>query len=565
MLPDSGMTPPIDREVDVDDVDSTTGRVSRRSIVARMAKLGMLVPALEWSERGAGSRTAAAAIERTARQDAVSGTRGGNLRVVTNGEPPTLDVHQTTTGITSEIGYNMFETLFTFDTQYQIIPMLAESHTVSNDTLTHRIVLRQGVPFHNGELMTADDVIASINRWGQLSGVGKRLLAAVKEIARIDDRTLEIRLSQAFGTIPIALAQNSQGCAIYPKSVIENGTLEPLAELVGTGPYKLAEWKPDAYIRLVRFEEYAAQPGMPDGYGGHKHQYVDSIEFIPAPDESARVAGLQAGDYDVAAQLTIGNDQYQVLKDADGVIAEISHPTNWDVLYLNWKSPLIGNLAMREAIQAALDHLPILLSARGGEEFVRLDPGLMMLQTPWHTYNGQDRYNMNNPDLAKQKLLEAGYDGTPIRFMTSQEFSFMYGAAIVIKQQLEAVGMAVDLQVSDWATIVERRTQPDAWDMFTSAHGFVPDPIQITIVGQMNQFPGWWSSETSLALAAELAAESEFAVRYPIWEQIQSNAYTEIPAIKIGDSSECNVRRDNVGGWTPQTERAIMYWNLWLT
>jgi peptide/nickel transport system substrate-binding protein len=484
--------------------------------------------------------------------------------VVTNGEPPTLDVHQTTAGITSEIGYNMYETLFTFDAQYQFIPMLAESHTVSEDTLTHRIVLRQGVPFHNGELMTADDVIASINRWGQLSGVGKRLLAATKEIARVDDHTIEIRLSQAFGTVPIALGQNSQGCAIYPKSVIDKSTLEPLTEQIGTGPYKLAEWKADAYIRLARFEEYAALPGGPNGYGGRKQQYVDTMEFIPAPDESARVAGLQAGDYDVAAQQTIGNDQYEVLKDSDGVIAEISQPTNWDVLYLNWKSPLIGNLAMREAIQAALDHLPILLSARGGEEFIRLDPGLMMLQTPWHTSNGQDRYNMNNPDLAKQKLLEAGYDGTPIRFMTSQEYSFMYGAAIVIKQQLEAVGMAVDLQVSDWATVVERRTQPDAWDMFTSSHGFIPDPIQITFVGQMNQFPGWWSSEASLALAAELAAESEFAIRYPIWEQLQRNAYTEIPAIKIGDSSECMVRRDNVGGWTSQIERAIMYWNLWL-
>jgi peptide/nickel transport system substrate-binding protein len=538
--------------------------IDRRSMLARMVRLGMSVPALELLARGAGSERALAAMRRTADQDVVSGTRGGNLRVVTAGEPPTLDVHQTTAGITSEIGYNICETLFTFDAQYQIIPMLAASHTISADGLMHRIVLRQGVPFHNGEVMTADDVIASIQRWGQISGVGKRMLAATSELARIDDHTIEFRLTQPFGTIPVALGQNAQGCVIYPKSAIDNGTLEPLNEIIGTGPYTLADWKADAYIRLARFEEYAALPGAPDGYGGHKYQYVDTMSFIPAPDEAARVAGLQAGDYEVAAQLTISNDQYAVLKDAEGVIAEISQPTNWDVIYLNWKSPLIGKLAMREAIQAALDHLPILLSARGGEEFIRLDPGLMMLQTPWHSSNGQDRYNMNDPDLAKQKLLEADYDGTPIRFLTSQEYSFMYGSAIVVKQQLEAVGMTIDLQVSDWATVVEQRVKPDAWDMFTSAHGFVPDPMQITIVGQMNQFPGWWNSEASLALASQLAAESEFEVRYPIWEQIQGNVYTEIPAIKIGDSSECTVRRDNVGGWTPQTERAIMYWNLWL-
>jgi peptide/nickel transport system substrate-binding protein len=282
------------------------------------------------------------------------------------------------------------------------------------------------------------------------------------------------------------------------------------------------------------------------------------------PDEAARVAGLQAGDYDVAAQLAISNDQYPILRDADGVVAEISEPAEWDVIYLNWKSPLMGNLAMREAVQAALDHKPILQSARGGDEFIRLDPGLMLLQTRWHTTAGQDRYDMHNPDLARQKLQEAGYDGEPIRFMTTQDYAFMYGCAIVAKQQLEAVGMTVDLQVSDWATVVERRAKPEEWDMFTSSHGFVPDPTQITFVGQMNQFPGWWSSESSLALAAELSAETEFEVRYPIWEQIQGNAYTEIPAIKIGDSSACTVRRDNVGGWVDQTERALMYWNLWL-
>jgi peptide/nickel transport system substrate-binding protein len=187
-----------------------------------------------------------------------------------------------------------------------------------------------------------------------------------------------------------------------------------------------------------------------------------------------------------------------------------------------------------------------------------------MLQTPWHSEAGKDRYNMNNPDLAKTKLQEAGYDGTPIRFMTTQEYPFMYGCAIVAKQQLEAVGMTVDLQVIDWATVVERRAKPEEWDMFTTSHGFVPDPSQISYVGQMNQYPGWWSSEASLALAAELSAEGVFETRFPIWEQIQSNAYTEIPAIKIGDASVLAVYRDNIGGWVPQTERAIMYWNLWL-
>ena len=148
--------------------------------------------------------------------------------------------------------------------------------------------------------------------------------------------------------------------------------------------------------------------------------------------------------------------------------------------------------------------------------------------------------------------------------MTTQEYSYMYGEAIVAQQQLEAVGITVDLQVMDWATVLERRAKPEEWDMFGTGHGFVPDPSQISYVGQMNQYPGWWSSESSLELAAELLAESEFDTRMPIFEKIQEAHYTEIPAIKIGDSSNVSFRSEAVGGWDPQFERGVKFWNLWL-
>ena len=174
---------------------------------------------------------------------------------------------------------------------------------------------------------------------------------------------------------------------------------------------------------LERFEEYAALEGGPVGYGGTKYAYADTIEFIPVPDEAARVAGLQAGDYLDAHDRRIGNDQYEVLKDYPTASSPRSTtPTDWPVFFLNWQSPVMGNLAMREAVQAALDMEPMMQSACGRPRFIQLDPGLMMKQTAWYTDAGSDRYNMNNPDLAKQKLEEAGYDGTPIRFMSTQEY-----------------------------------------------------------------------------------------------------------------------------------------------
>lgn len=492
-----------------------------------------------------------------------SGNKGGTLRVADIGEPATLDEHQTTAGVTMTTTNPIMERLFTYDSNFQPVPELVDTHTISDDGLIHTFKLRANVPFHNGEILTAADAIASINRWGQISGVGKRLFEATVSVEQADDLTITWTLTKPYGTILIALSMNSQGCVIYPKSVIDANTLDPIGEdgLIGTGPYKFVEHVADSHILLARFEEYAISPLPQDGYGGAKYAYFDEIEIIPVPDEAARVAGLQAGDYDVAND--IGNDQYEVLNGYPGVIAEILPPTNWDVIFLNWKSELFGNQAFRDAAQMALGSEAMLLSGRGSEEFIRLDPGLMVKESPFWTDAGGDRYNLNNPAKAKEMLTAAGYDGTPIRFLATQEYSYMYGQAIVAKQQLEEAGFTVDLQVTDWATVLTNRAKPEAWEMFVTGHGAVPDPSQISFVGQMNIYPGWWSDEESLALSAELLSESDFDARYAIWQKIQTNAYTQVPMVKTGDSSNCAFYSEKIGGWTPQVQNGIPYWNLW--
>ena len=539
--------------------------ISRRELSKRGAALGLGASALAASLGAIGGKhqANAAALRNMLRQDSSEGTRGGTLRVAIIGEPPTLDQHQTTAEVTAIISYCMYEGLFTYDSGYQAVPELLDSYTISEDGLTWSMKLRPGILFHDGSTLTPDDVIASVQRWGQISGVGKRLLEATESITAVDDVSFDWKLTKPYGTLAVALAHNTQGCVIFQKSFLDERTLEPIQEgYIGTGPYRLADRQIDAYIRFERFEDYVGSQNPVDGYAGMKYAYPDVIEFIPVPDEAARVAGLQAGDYHIV--MDVGNDQYPILADFPGVVAEIRRPTNWDVFFLNWQSPMMSNLAMREAVQAAFDFEPMLLNGRGSQEFLRLDPGLMMQESPWYTDAGIDRYNMKDPDLAKAKMEEAGYDGTPIRWLTTQEYSYMYGEAIVAVQQLEEIGFKVDLQVTDWATVVQRRAIPEEWDIFGTGHGFVPDPSQISYVGQMNVYPGWWSSEESLALASELLSESEFDVRKPIWDQIQANAYTEIPALKIGDSSTCSFYSDQIGGWVEQIERGVPYWNLWL-
>jgi len=493
-----------------------------------------------------------------------NGKRGGRLRVAAIGEPATLDLHQTTAGVTSELAYCLGETLFSYDYYVQPQPLLAESYDVSDDGTVHTIKLREGIKFHNGETMTSADVVATVERWGRLSGVGKNLMAATTSIEATDEYTVTWTTNKPYGTITIALANNSQGAIIMPKSVLDAHSDEPLPSdaMIGTGPYKLVEHQPDVHVLFERFEDYTPIEGAATGsHSGHRYQWLDEIEFIPVPDEAARAAGMQAGDYHIGH--TIGNDHYEVLNASSNLAVKIQEPTQWDVFFLNWESAVWKELKVRQAFQACLDHLPILQNSRGGGDFVKLDPSLMMAPSAFYSTAGEELYNINNQDLARQLLEEGGYDGTPIRFMCTQEYAYMYGAAIIAQQQMEAVGFVVDMRITDWATVLENRAKKDAWDVFVTGHGFVPDPTQITYIGQMNIYPGWWSDPGALELAAQLASETSFEKRYEIYEQIQQLAYEQVPAIKTGDSSVIAVWAKSVGG-QDGLERATPYWNIWL-
>lgn len=522
-------------------------RIDRREVLKRGTALGIGAAALGGTQ-----------LSGLARQE--EGTRGGVLKVAVIGEPPTLDVHQTTATIVGTIMWSVFESLFTWNENFEVIPMLAESAEVSDDGLLRTIHLRQGVSFHNGEEMKAADVIASFNRWAGISGLGKSLMASTDEIVEVDDYTIEFHLNTPFGTFLPALSHMNQGLAIYPKSVIDAAGEETLTEFVGTGPYKFVERQADRFIRLERFDDYAALEGGPNGYGGQKMQYLDGMEFIPVPDEAARLAGLQAGDYHYLEGFT--PEQSEILEGDPNIVLETLAPNTWRTFVINWRSPLMENQTIRQAFQAALEHDSIMRVGEG-EGYYSLNPGLMFPETAWYTEAGGDLYNQNDPEKAKALLEEAGYDGTPIRFMTTQEYLYYYNASLVARQQLEDAGFVVDLQVYDWATLIERRGDEELWDVVTTGITFRPDPTMLSIM-QLCSWPGWWCSERSRELLDTLLVESDEAVRQETWDLLQETFYEEVPMIKLGDAIPVSARSSKMQGFSLMTQLSEMFWNVWL-
>ena len=488
--------------------------------------------------------------------------RGGVLRVGNLGEPPALDAHWTTASITETLTNHIYEGLYSLDAGNRPIPMLAESHTVSRDGLTYTFKLRQGVKFHNGKEMTSDDVVASLTRWGKQSIYGKALFAQVAEWKVVDKHTAEMKLKEKSAIVLISLAVPNNFAAIYPREIAEKFPPEiKVTEYVGTGPFKLAEWKPDQHIRMVRFDEYKPRGEKPNGYGGGKTAYLDEILWIPVPEVATRVAQVETGELEFADDLNL--DAYDRLKKNPSVRPLVSKPYYWLVAVFNKKEGLMTNQKLRQAWQAALDIEPIMKNVAGGKsEFYRMDSSLAPVEiTAWHTKLAGLPWNERNKEKAQKLLQDAGYKKEPIRFMTTQEYKWMYDFALLTKQQLEDVGFNIDLQVVDWATLVKRRNNAKEYDVFTTGIGAFYDPTHHIYL--TSSWPGWTTDEDILRLQAELARETDPKKRLALWEQQTRQFYEKVPVIRYGDLFGLRAIRNTVKGFNEKTER-IRFYNVWL-
>ena len=221
------------------------------------------------------------------------------------------------------------------------------------------------------------------------------------------------------------------------------------------------------------------------------------------------------------------------------------------------------NQKLRQAWQAAIDIEPIMKNVAGGHpEFYRMDSSLAPVEiSAWYTKLTGLPWNEHNKDKAKRLLQEAGYKKEPIRFMTTQEYKWMYDFALLTKQQLEDIGFNIDLQVVDWATLVKRRNNSKEYDVFTTGIGAAYDPTHHVYLTA--NWPGWTTDEDIQRIQSELARETDPKKRFALWEQQTRQFYEKVPVIRYGDLFGLRAMRNTVKGFNEKTER-IRFYNVWL-
>lgn len=476
------------------------------------------------------------------------------LNVAITANPPSLDVHGVNSNIVGGIGTHIYEPLFAMDANYEPAGVLADSYTISEDGKVYTIKLRQGVKFHNGQEMTADDVVASMSRWLELSGKAKALLAGTV-FEKADDYTITMTLPEAYADALTVVAASIQFPAIYPKSVIDSAGTEGITEYIGTGPYKLDEWKQDQYIHLVRYEDYAQPAGESSGFTGEKLAATPDIYFRVVTDDSTRVAGVQTGQYDIAEEMP--QERYQELS-GDSSLKFYVKTAGTINLFFNTTKGIMASPQMRQAIMACLNCDDIMLASYGDPNLYVLNPGWCNPDDAmWGSDAGSEYYNQNNIGKAKELLTEAGYNNEEIVLVTTPDYGEMYNATLVVQAELQSAGINAVVESYDFATFMEHRANPDQFSLYITSNRYNLNPVQLSVLTK--DWAGLDRPEVDEGIAAIRMASSpeESSAK---WDDLQEFLYEYGAASVLGHYSGLMATGAGVEGFN--FFDFPLYWNV---
>jgi len=472
--------------------------------------------------------------------------QGGAVNLAMIGEPQGLDPMVSTADLVGTVMQHVYEPLYTFDAQWAIAPMLAESlPSVSKDGLVYKIALRKGVKLHNGRELHAEDVLASLRRWMEVSPRGKSVAKEVESLVVSGPLAVEIKLKTPYAPLLAQLALPTGMAAIMARE-----SLAPqIKDFIGTGPYKFKERRPDQFIVLVRHEGYSARKETASGYAGKRVALIDELRFVPVPNANTRIEGALSGQFHYADLLPV-EASGRVEKGAPAVEPIVTQNFGFPYIVLNTKEGVLVNPVLRRALQTATGQAELMAAAFGSKRFFTAEPNFFPKGTPFYSEAGAKQYNEHSPQPAKEQAAKAGYRGQPLRIMVSRQYEFHYNIALVLNEQLKKAGFKTEMQVVDWATLVQRRNDAKLWDLFITHSGLFPEPMLSP--PQLGEgAPGGWDTPAKKDILTAFNQESDPAKRGALWGRVQQLVYDEVPFIEVGKFNSLSARSAKLQGYTP--------------
>jgi len=495
-----------------------------------------------------------------------------NTRLRLNGDVNTLDPIATTNFTIRNASYLMYDTLFAMDEDYVVQPQMAEGATISEDGLTYTITLREGLMFHDGSPVTAEDAVVSLQRWGSVDGLGQILFSKIDTIEAVDDSTLVITLTERWGLVLDALGKVSSNVPfIMPADLAQQPASDPITTPIGSGPYRLIpeEWVPGSVVVFERFEDYVPRNEPPSMAAGGKVAHFDRVELLYIPDTATAIDALIAGEIDWIEEVPA--DMLMFFDGVDTAAPVAARQSgNSMQLVVNHLHPPFDNSLIRQALQHAVEQTPFLQAAYGDATDRYLEcAAVFFCDTPFASEVNTDRVLNRDVEAARALLEEAGYDGTPVHLMHVTDIATHDIYYTVLQVQLEEAGFVVDSRPSDWATVATRRASmapvaEGGWNLFFTGWGFIDQSNPMTNVyvsGDCeNAWFGWACSEELQQLRRDFAIAESEEERRALAERMQDVTHDLVSYVPMGQAFPSVGLASDLTGYIDSP--VPFFWNL---
>ena len=470
--------------------------------------------------------------------------QGGVYRKPLDNEPRTLDPALVQSTYATAVSHQLFDGLVQFDADLNIIPSLARSWKASHKGVVWVFNLREGVLFHNGREVTAEDVVYSFTRlmdpntnspstwlFERVKGVEAFRAGTAERIeglVALDQYTLQITLSQPYA--PFIQMLGTVPARVVPREEIERLGDAFSRQPIGTGPFRFVQWVTGQEIVLQANESYFE--GRP---------FIDKLHYriFPGADREAILAEFEDGKLEDASlpvsarQRLIGNPKYRLFRKP--LLATL-------FLWLDVREGPLSNLKVRQAINLAINREKINATIRHNRQVQAR--GILPLGMPG--YNPELSDYEYNPDRARQLLAEAGYPGgeglPPLQLWSSVQSPMAIAENQAIKGDLERIGMTLDLRhAKSWSHFLQEilGQQPNSMYRYAWFADF-PDPDNFLFMlfnSQSNRnFANYHNPQVDLLLD-QAQSENDYLHRLELYRQAETFIIADVPTVNLVHNS----------------------------
>jgi peptide/nickel transport system substrate-binding protein len=494
------------------------------------------------------------------------------LRFIPQADLRVLDPIWTTAYITTNHGYMVYDTLFALDSDLNPQPQMVDKFSVSDDKLKYTFTLRDGLKWHDGPPVRPLDCVASIQRWGKRDPLGQKLTEMVSDYRVIDDKSFTLTLKAPFPLMLYGLAKlTSNTPFMMPKRLAETDAFRQVTDATGSGPFKFVEneWVPGHKAVYIKNTDYVPRQEPPSYAAGGKVVKVDRVEWLYLPDPMIASAALNVGEadwYEAPPQ-----DLLPMFTSNDAVIvANIDPLGNQGILRFNHLQPPFNNVKMRQAVLHLVNQKEYMTAVASDAMYWKVCPSVFPCGSPMASDAGAEGlFQQSDFDKARRLIKEAGYNGEKIIVLTATDQPHVHNQALLTTELLKWAGLNVQLDASDWGTLITRRASKEpvekgGWSIFHTWFN-APDvlnpaiSVPLSADGDAAWF-GWPKDDKLEELRAAWGNAVDLEMQQRIAAEVQKEAFQSVPYVPTGQFQLPTVYRRNLEGVIASP--VIFFWNI---